>query len=111
MRYNDHSDNAVLSNDSGQTSEMLLAIFLNETKEYDGGALALSTELKTERYKLPAGHCVIYPTHFLHRVEEVTRGTRLVLVGWIQGQDRDPLQRQNLIYLAISLSFFLISML
>lgn len=111
MRYNDHSDNAVLSNDGGQLSDMLLEVFLNETKEYYRGALALSTELKTERYKLPAGHCVIYPTHFLHRVEEVTRGTRLVLAGCIQGQDRDPLQRQILIDLAISLNFFLNPML
>ena len=110
-RYNDHFDNAVLSNDGGQLSDMLLAISLNDPEEYAGGALALSTELNPERYKLPTGHCVIHPTHFLYQMEEVTRGTRLVSVGWIHGRDRDPLQRQTLIDLAISLSLFPNSML
>jgi PKHD-type hydroxylase len=107
MRYGDHSDNAVLSGESGQRSDMSMTLFLNEPDEYDGGALTLNVDLRPESYKLPAGHCVIYPTYFLHRVEEVTRGTRLVGVAWIQSLIRDPFKRQVLIDLAISLSFFL----
>lgn len=107
MRYGDHSDNAILSSGGGMRSDMSMTIFLKDPNEYDGGELTLNTDLRPERYKLPAGHCVIYPTYFLHRVEEVTRGERLVAVGWIQSQVRDPFHRQILIDLAVSLSFFL----
>ena len=107
MRYGDHSDNAMLSDGGGMRSDMSMTIFLKNPNEYDGGELTMNTDLRPERYKLPAGHCVIYPTYFLHRVEEVTRGERLVAVGWIQSQIRDPFRRQILIDLAVSLSFFL----
>ena len=106
MRYGDHSDNAMLSSGGGMRSDMSMTIFLKNPDEYEGGELTLNTDLRPERYKLPAGHCVIYPTYFLHRVEEVTRGERLVAVGWIQSQIRDPFNRQILIDLALSLSFF-----
>ena len=103
MHYGDHSDKAVLSGDGGLRSDMSMTLFLNEPEDYDGGSLTLNVDLKPESYKLAAGHCVIYPTYFLHRVEEVTRGTRLVSVGWIQSLIRDPFKRQVLIDLAISL--------
>ena len=106
MRYGDHSDNAILSSGGGMRSDLSMTIFLKNPDEYEGGELTLNTDLRPERYKLPAGHCVIYPTYFLHRVEEVTRGERLVAVGWIQSQIRDPFHRQILIDLAVSLSFF-----
>ncbi|MDA0342472.1 MAG: 2OG-Fe(II) oxygenase [Proteobacteria bacterium] len=50
MRYGDHSDNAVLSGDSPQRSDMSMTLFLNDPDEYDGGALTLNTDLKPESY-------------------------------------------------------------
>ena len=88
-------------------SDMSMTIFLNDPKEYDGGELVMNTDIRPERYKLPPGHAVIYPTYFLHRVAPVTRGTRLAVVGWIQSMVRDPFQRQILIDLALSLNYFL----
>jgi PKHD-type hydroxylase len=46
--------------------------------------------------KLPAGAMVIYPTTALHRVAKVTRGQRLVCVGWARSLIRDPARRELL---------------
>ncbi|MCA8908735.1 MAG: Fe2+-dependent dioxygenase [Rhodospirillaceae bacterium] len=105
MTYGDHTDNAILG--GRMRSDMSMTIFLNDPKEYDGGELVMNTDIRPERYKLPPGHAVIYPTYFLHRVAPVTRGTRLAVVGWIQSMVRDPFQRQILIDLALSLNYFL----
>ncbi|MCB9959008.1 MAG: Fe2+-dependent dioxygenase [Rhodospirillaceae bacterium] len=105
MTYGDHTDNAILG--GRMRSDMSMTIFLNDPKDYDGGELVMNTDIRPERYKLPPGHAVIYPTYFLHRVAPVTRGTRLAVVGWIQSMVRDPFRRQILIDLALSLNFFL----
>jgi PKHD-type hydroxylase len=46
--------------------------------------------------KLPARSMVCYPTGQLHRVMPVTRGERLVVVGWIQSYVRDGAAREVL---------------
>jgi len=46
--------------------------------------------------KLPAGHIVLYPASSLHRVEPVTRGTRIASFFWIQSMIRDDGERQIL---------------
>jgi PKHD-type hydroxylase len=46
--------------------------------------------------KLPAGSMVLYPTTSLHRVAEVTRGERLVVVGWVRSFIRHAEQREIL---------------
>jgi PKHD-type hydroxylase len=43
-----------------------------------------------------AGELVLYPTSGLHRVTAVTRGERLVCVGWIQSLVPDAAQRELL---------------
>lgn len=49
-----------------------------------------------EEIKLPAGHLVAYAKTSLHRVAPVTRGERLVAVGWAQSYLRDAGQRELL---------------
>ena len=105
MHYGDHTDNAILG--GRMRSDMSLTIFLKNPDDYDGGELALNTDIRPERYKLPAGHCVLYPTYLLHRVEPVTRGERMVAVGWVQSMVRDPFRRQTLVDVAMTLSYFL----
>jgi PKHD-type hydroxylase len=46
--------------------------------------------------KLPAGCLVAYPSTTLHRVAPITRGERLVAVGWAQSYVRDPGRREIL---------------
>ena len=48
MRYGDHSDNAVLTGNSGQRSDMSMTIFLADPSDYDGGELVLNTDLRPE---------------------------------------------------------------
>ena len=46
--------------------------------------------------KLSAGSVVVYPATSLHRVAEVTRGERLVVVGWVRSFIRNGEQREIL---------------
>ena len=46
--------------------------------------------------KLAAGEVILYPSTTLHRVEPVTSGTRLAVVGWVQSLIRDQGQREIL---------------
>jgi len=45
---------------------------------------------------LEAGAMIVYPSTSLHRVDPVTSGTRLVVVGWIQSLVRDASEREIL---------------
>lgn len=103
MAYGDHSDNALMR-EGGLRTDVALTVFLNDPADYDGGELVMNSDLRPERYKLPAGHAVVYPAMVLHRVNPVTRGERLVAITWVQSCVRDPQQRQILVDLALALS-------
>jgi len=49
-----------------------------------------------ERFRLPAGYAVVYPSTLLHRVEPVIAGERFVAVGWIESRIRHADQRELL---------------
>ena len=87
---------------AGDQSEVIE--FLSDPASYDGGELVLNTDIRPEPYKLPAGHAILYPAIVLHRVNPVTRGERLVGFTWVQSHVRDPLRRQILVDLALTLS-------
>ena len=63
---------------------------------YDGGELCLETGSSDACFKLPARHLIVYPTGQLHEVREVTRGERVVVVGWVQSYVRDGADREVL---------------
>ena len=46
--------------------------------------------------KLEPGSVVLYPTTSLHRVNEVTRGERFAVVGWVRSFIRSAEQRETL---------------
>ena len=79
--YGAHIDNAYMSS---ARSDLSFTIFLNSPAEYEGGELCIETMQESKKIKLPAGQCVIYPSTSLHSVETVTKGERIVCVGWIQ---------------------------
>jgi len=95
MSYGLHSDNAVLS--SGHRSDISFTLFLSEADDYEGGELVLCSGIGDQAVKLDAGSLILYPSGVLHRVNTVTRGERLVIVGWVQSHIRDPQQRQMLL--------------
>ncbi len=97
MAYGEHLDDPIMGGDGMlYRSDIAVTIFLNDPSEYDGGELMVRTPFGMNGIKLPAGHAVMYPASSLHRVDEITRGERLVAVTWVQSLVRDPAKRELL---------------
>jgi len=93
MQYGRHVDNPIIAE---ARSDVSFTLFLSDPATYDGGELVLEEGSGEMTVKLPAGAMVVYPSGQLHRVEPVTRGERLAVVGWAQSLVRDPRQREIL---------------
>jgi PKHD-type hydroxylase len=93
MHYGSHVDDAVMQ---GMRTDVSFTLFLAEPESYDGGELIIEAPSGEEAIKLDAGSLVAYPSTALHRVGEVTRGTRFAAVGWARSFIRDPAQRELL---------------
>lgn len=91
--YGLHMDNALMGD---IRIDLSLTLFLSDPSDYDGGELIIYFPTGERSIKLPAGHAVLYPTTALHRVTEVTKGQRLVVVTWIRSLVRDPAEREIL---------------
>ena len=83
MYYGPHVD--VPYTQSGRR-DLSFTIFLNPPNEYEGGELILYIPPETKKIKLNQGDIIIYPTKYLHEVKQVTKGERMVCVGWIESQ-------------------------
>ncbi len=91
--YGMHVDNAFMK--SGR-SDISFTLFLSDKSSYEGGELCIQTTQEEEEIKLSEGEAVFYPSTSLHSVKKVTKGQRLVCVGWIQSyiasnEDRNTL--------------------
>ena len=95
MSYGRHIDNALME-DSFLRSDISFTLFLNSPSTYEGGELVIEEADDEKAYKLEAGAMIVYPSTTLHRVDPVTSGTRLVVVGWIQSLVRDASEREIL---------------
>ena len=96
MSYGRHVDNAIMRNNGMWRSDMSFTLFLNSPSEYKGGELIVEGTDAEVGYKLGAGSAIVYPSTTLHRVNEVTEGSRLVCVGWLQSLIRDAGDREIL---------------
>lgn len=94
--YGDHIDDALMSAEQITRSDISCTIFLSEPDEYEGGDLVMDFGGETLRFRLPAGHAIVYPSTTLHRVKPVTSGTRMVAVSWIESYIRDAGKREIL---------------
>jgi len=79
--YGAHVDNAYMS--SGR-SDLSFTLFLTDPNQYEGGELCIQTLQGDKEIKLNQGQIVIYPSTSIHSVKRVTKGERLVCIGWIQ---------------------------
>jgi PKHD-type hydroxylase len=93
MSYGRHTDNALMG--SFVRSDVSFTLFLNPPT-YEGGELVIEGADDEKAYKLEAGEMIVYPSTTLHRVDPVTKGTRLVVVGWVQSLIRDASEREIL---------------
>ena len=74
-------------------TDLAMTLFLNDPASYQGGELVLVTPQGNIPVKLPAGHCVIYPTTMVHSVSPTVSGERVAMVTWMQSKIRSQEQR------------------
>jgi PKHD-type hydroxylase len=92
MHFGSHVDGAIrLLPGSGRKirTDVSVTLFLSAPEEYDGGELLVEDTYGTQSVKLPAGDMIVYPATSLHRVNPVTRGTRVASFFWVQSMVRD----------------------
>jgi len=93
MNYGRHIDNPYMS--SGR-SDLSFTLSLTNKDFYKGGELIIETMNSEEKFKLNAGEIIIYPSSYLHAVNEITDGERLVCVGWIESYVKSTEEREYL---------------
>ena len=93
MHYGRHVDNPFMS--SGR-SDLSFTISLTQQDSYEGGELLIETINSENKFKLNAGEIIIYPSTYLHSVEEIKHGERIVCVGWIESYVKSIEEREYL---------------
>ncbi len=93
MKYGRHIDNSYMS--SGR-ADLSFTIFLNCKANYEGGELSIESFNSEKKFKLDAGEVIIYPSTYLHSVEEVISGERIVFIGWIESYVKSIEEREYL---------------
>ena len=93
MSYGRHTDDALMA---GGRSDLSFTLFLSEPDSYEGGELVVEGLDSEQKYKLPAGSMIVYPSSRLHRVDAVTKGVRWAAVGWLESWVRSVEQRELL---------------
>ena len=93
MHYGRHIDNPFMS--SGR-SDLSFTISLTHQDSYEGGELLIETINSENKFKLNAGEIIIYPSTYLHSVEEIKNGERIVCVGWIESYVKSIEEREYL---------------
>ena len=93
MKYGRHIDNPYMS--SGR-ADLSFSIFLNEKNSFEGGELIVENINTENKFKLNKGEIIVYPSTYLHSVNEITKGERLVCVGWIESYVKSIEEREYL---------------
>jgi PKHD-type hydroxylase len=97
--FGSHVDNSVrtsITTGAWVRTDISVTLFLSDPDEYDGGELVIEDTFGVQRVKLPAGDLILYPASSIHRVEPVTRGTRLASFFWVESMIRNDDQRRLL---------------
>ena len=93
MKYGRHIDNTFMS--SGR-ADLSFTLFLSKMDTYEGGELIIENINSKNQFKLNAGEILIYPSTYIHSVQEVTEGERIVLIGWIESYVKSIEEREYL---------------
>ena len=80
-------------------TDLSCTLFLCEPGDYDGGELMVNDTYGVHGVKLPAGDMIVYPASSVHKVEPVTRGSRVCSFFWVQSMVRDDGRRAMLLEL------------
>jgi PKHD-type hydroxylase len=103
--FGNHIDNAIRTSAGGAwvRTDLSATLFLSDPDTYDGGELVVEDTFGEQSIKLAAGDMILYPSSSVHRVQPVTRGTRLACFFWIESMVRDDAQRRVLFDLDMSI--------
>jgi PKHD-type hydroxylase len=93
MEYGFHVDDPIMA---GSRTDLSFTLFLSEPAAYQGGGLVVDDAIEERVIRLDPGDMLLYPTSALHRVEPVTQGERVAVVGWVTSWVRDPARREVL---------------
>ncbi len=93
MAYGPHVDDALMGKDKLSRTDLSFTLFVADPTDYDGGELTIMSEFGEHEVKLPAGCLFLYPSSTIHRVQPVTRGERIAVVGWVESYVRDADRR------------------
>ena len=97
MYYGTHTDAAFMPQPSRLLrSDLSCTVFVSDPDDYEGGELVSRFGTEELRLRAPAGAAIVYPSTTLHRVEEVTKGERLVALTFIESRIADGEQRELL---------------
>lgn len=100
MSYGSHVDDSLMN---GQRTDLSFTLGLTPSADYQGGELVLEDTSGERSWKLGAGELLLYPSGYLHRVEPVSEGERLAVVGWVRSYVRQPQHREILLDLDTAL--------
>jgi hypothetical protein len=67
------------------TRKLTLVLFLSDVNDYEGGRLGFIPNLSFDLVQ-EQGAVILYPSFIVHRVEEVTRGARYIIIASAHGQ-------------------------
>lgn len=68
--------------------KLSISLMLSSSEEYDGGELELDMGKggnENAKFKLNVGDLVVFPSNMWHKVNPITSGKRVCLVGWFGG--------------------------
>ena len=107
MKYGDHVDGAIMGDAESQVRcDVAMTVCLSDASEYEGGDLVIDAAGVATTWRGKSGDAIVYPAETLHRVTEVTKGTRDVAIAWIQSMVRDGACRRILFDLKAALDAF-----
>ena len=82
--YTWHVDTPLIETSSLFSRKLSFTLQLTNPNDYEGGSLEFEPDIKCSDMRLQ-GCITIFPSKLLHRVTEMTMGTRYTVVGWIWG--------------------------
>lgn len=91
--YGTHMDDSLMN---GVRTDISFTLGLSPLSDFEGGELVIEDASGERSWRLGQGDILIYPSHYLHRVNAVTKGSRLAMIGWVQSLIKQPHYRELL---------------
>jgi len=101
MSYGNHLDAPYIKD---IRTDVSITLFLTPPNSYEGGELVLMTPFGEMAVRGEQGSVFLYPSTYLHRVDQVTSGHRIAIVGWLKSRFNLPHHREILFDLERSIS-------